>query len=333
MIVDSGADHRVGDLQEQGAGRQEQDTHVAHDLPGQRARSWGARFMTLRGHAGHARCPGAFVGSTPQRNISVHSGGLSSVGMPTFIVRVWVPDRPGALGAVASRIGSVRGDLVGIDILERGGGRAIDELVVDLPDASLVPLLAHEMSEVDGVDVEDIRPTSAAGLDPRLDALETAASLVARSTVAELLEDLARRSSADFVADWAAVVDLVLPLAAGERRRHAPGGVAGGVCNREPGGRRPVSRLLTPAPKTWPGRIWSRPSWSRCSAAGAVRFAPGSDDSLPPWPGSWITVGWSSSIARPGSCTRAPCRPPPDRLTGGECSARSATRCQGPTSA
>src|ERR687894_623261 len=31
--------------------------------------------------------------------------------METFVVRVWVPDRPGALGQVASRIGAVRGDV------------------------------------------------------------------------------------------------------------------------------------------------------------------------------------------------------------------------------
>ena len=77
--------------------------------------------------------------------------------MPLYIVRVWVPDRPGALGSVASRIGAVRGDLVGIDILERGAGRAIDELVVELPSDSLVGLLVSEVSEVDGVDVEDVR--------------------------------------------------------------------------------------------------------------------------------------------------------------------------------
>src|SRR5258708_2115710 len=59
--------------------------------------------------------------------------------MRSFVVRVWLPDRPGALGAVASRIGSVRGDLTGIEILERGGGRAIDELIVELPSEDLVP--------------------------------------------------------------------------------------------------------------------------------------------------------------------------------------------------
>lgn len=128
--------------------------------------------------------------------------------MPSFVVRVWVPDRPGALGAVASRIGAVRGDLVGIDILERGGGRAIDELIVDLPEAGLVPLLVSEISEVDGVDVEDVRPASVAFVDPRLDALESAAFLVERFDVADLLEGLARRSTRDLQADWAAVVDV-----------------------------------------------------------------------------------------------------------------------------
>jgi hypothetical protein len=123
-----------------------------------------------------------------------------------YLVRVWVPDRPGALGAVASRIGAVRGDLIGIDILERGAGRAIDELVVQLPDdnGDLVPLLVNEMSQVDGVDVEDVRPAGEA-VDPRLDALETAAVLVEQDSADELRTILAARAHKDFEADWAAV--------------------------------------------------------------------------------------------------------------------------------
>jgi hypothetical protein len=128
--------------------------------------------------------------------------------VPLYILRVWVPDRPGALGSVASRIGAVRGDLVGIDILERGGGRASDELVVELPDESLVGLLISEVSQVDGVDVEDIRRAPEAATDPRLDALETAASLVAHAEVGSLLDALAKRSLSDFQSDWVAVVDL-----------------------------------------------------------------------------------------------------------------------------
>jgi len=135
--------------------------------------------------------------------------------MTTYVVRVWLPDRPGALGAVASRIGAVHGDLIGIDILERGGGRAIDELVVDLPGDDLVPLLVAEIGQVDGVDVEDVRLATDAARDPRLDALETAAVLVDQAAVDALFSALAEHARHDFEAEWSAVVDLdaVVPLA------------------------------------------------------------------------------------------------------------------------
>ena len=128
--------------------------------------------------------------------------------METFVVRVWLPDRPGALGAVASRIGAVRGDVVGIDILERGAGRAIDELVVQLPDASLLDLLISEIRAVDGAAVEDVRRAADALRDPRLDALETAAVLVAAATVDELLGSLLGHAAHDFATEWAAVLDV-----------------------------------------------------------------------------------------------------------------------------
>lgn len=128
--------------------------------------------------------------------------------MPTYVMRVWLPDRPGALGAVASRIGSVRGDLTGIEILERGAGRAIDELVVSIPDATLVDLLVSEVSQVDGVDVEDVRAVERVVRDPRLDALETAALLVDQRTVPDLVAVLAGHAHHDFEASWCVVIDL-----------------------------------------------------------------------------------------------------------------------------
>jgi hypothetical protein len=129
----------------------------------------------------------------------------------TYVVRVWLPDRPGALGAVASRIGAVRGDLVGVDILERGAGRAIDELVVDLPTANLLELMVNEVNQVDGVDVEDVRQVPGVPGDPRLDALETAAYLVERQDPNELLSALVAHAAKDFEADWAAAVDPGAP--------------------------------------------------------------------------------------------------------------------------
>ncbi len=98
--------------------------------------------------------------------------------MGSYVVRVWLPDRPGALGQVASRIGAVHGDVVGIEILERGGGSAIDELVVSLPDGVSRELLLAEIAQVDGVAIEDLRPIEAGRPDAGMLALEISASLV-----------------------------------------------------------------------------------------------------------------------------------------------------------
>ncbi|MEN9643911.1 MAG: hypothetical protein RL238_580 [Actinomycetota bacterium] len=99
-------------------------------------------------------------------------------GVETFVVRVWLPDRPGALGQVASRIGAVHGDVVGIEILERGGGSAIDELTVSLADAALVDLLVNEIRQVDGVAVEDVRPVAPGRPEGSMAALLAAEALV-----------------------------------------------------------------------------------------------------------------------------------------------------------
>jgi len=126
--------------------------------------------------------------------------------MGTHVVRIWIPDRPGALGAVASRIGAVRGDLIAIDILERGAGLAIDELVVTLPDDDLLPLLVREVGEVEGVAVEDVRAVVGGLPDPRLAALETAALLAEERTPEGVLDALVGHAAAGFEAAWAAVV-------------------------------------------------------------------------------------------------------------------------------
>ena len=128
--------------------------------------------------------------------------------MPTYLVRIWLPDRPGALGQVASRIGSVHGDVVGIEILERGGGRAVDELVVALPYAGLLDLLVAEISEVDGVDVEDVRTLESGRHDPGLTALLTAARLVEASDADVVLKLLCEHTVADFECDWAVALRM-----------------------------------------------------------------------------------------------------------------------------
>jgi hypothetical protein len=123
----------------------------------------------------------------------------------TVVVRVWLPDRPGALGQVASRIGSVRGDVLAIEILEVGGGRVIDELVVALPHVDLVDLMVTEVHAIDGVSVEHVRPTCGDHTDGGLIALALAAEL-AETDAPERPEVLVGGVTRLTDAEWAMLV-------------------------------------------------------------------------------------------------------------------------------
>jgi hypothetical protein len=126
--------------------------------------------------------------------------------MLTYVVRVWVPDRPGALGSVASRIGAAGGDVVGIDILERGAGQAIDELVVELPSSDLVDLLVAEIGEVDGVAVEEVRLIESSRPDASIHRLEVAARLI-EASAEKRLDLFAHELYECFDANWCALLD------------------------------------------------------------------------------------------------------------------------------
>src|SRR5580658_1363868 len=127
--------------------------------------------------------------------------------MATFLVRIELPDRPGALGAVASRIGAVRGDVVSIEIIRRQDGRALDEFIVELADADHVPLLLVEIGEVDGVSVEAVYPVAAGVTDQRLEAYETAATILEERAPHGVLSTLASRTCHELDARWVAVID------------------------------------------------------------------------------------------------------------------------------
>lgn len=125
--------------------------------------------------------------------------------MPNLLVRVWLPDRPGALGLVASRIGAIGGDIVGIDVLERSDHIAVDEFAVVLADESLVDLLVREIEEVDGASVEEWRAVERFP-DPRLDALAAVENVAGADNVRSLAQQLVERVHAEFAADWAVML-------------------------------------------------------------------------------------------------------------------------------
>lgn len=144
--------------------------------------------------------------------------GDSAAGARSLVVRLWLPDRPGALGQVASRIGSVRGDLLAIDILERGGGQVVDELVVSLPFETSEELLAREIGAVDGVAVEHIRLVGPNRPDPAMAMFELAAAVA--EMPGEAVSVLCTGLIDALDAEWAVVVGEGAVVA---RAGNAPG--------------------------------------------------------------------------------------------------------------
>lgn len=128
--------------------------------------------------------------------------------MATFLLRVALPDRPGALGAVASRIGAVRADVVTVDIVGRGGGQAVDEFVVQLDDERHVSLLLNEIAEVDGVSVEEVRVLPSDPVDRRVAAYDSAIALMSSRSHAAVLETVVHRVALELDAVWVAALEL-----------------------------------------------------------------------------------------------------------------------------
>lgn len=125
----------------------------------------------------------------------------------SYLLRLVLPDRPGALGAVATALGTVGADILSVDVIERSPGSAVDDFVVELPPGRLADSLVTAAATVSGVHVESIRPY-AGQIDPHreLELLEALGQDPASSL--PLLADGAARV---FRAGWALV--LAAPIA------------------------------------------------------------------------------------------------------------------------
>ncbi len=121
----------------------------------------------------------------------------------TYLLRVVLPDRPGSLGAVASSLGAVGGDILSLDVVERGPEGAVDDLLVELP-GGLADTLITAAQSVDGVVVESLRPY-VSGRDIHRD-LELVDELAADSAAG--LELLVAHAPGVFRAGWALLVGL-----------------------------------------------------------------------------------------------------------------------------
>lgn len=176
----------------------------------------------------------------------------------SYLLRIVLPDRPGALGAVASALGAVGADILSVDVVQRGPGFATDDLVVELPPDKLADSLVSAAVTVHGVQVESIRPY-AGQIDPHRE-LELLEALARQPHDALVL--LADGVSRIFRAGWALV--LAEP-------------VAGMSAVRAAGGAPPeVAEIPAPWWPPTPARMldaeepWVPPSWARIGTELAV---------------------------------------------------------------
>jgi hypothetical protein len=149
----------------------------------------------------------------------------------SFLIRVQLPDSPGSLGAVATALGTVGADILSVDVVERGHGIAIDDLVVELPSGRLPDALITAAESVDGVEVDAVRPYAgvldthrelelveeiAAQPATGLDVLTEGVPRIIRAgwaLVVEYTEDGPKRLASSSAAPEAPIVDLPwLPL-------------------------------------------------------------------------------------------------------------------------
>jgi hypothetical protein len=124
----------------------------------------------------------------------------------TWLLRVVLPDRPGSLGAVATALGEAGADILSLDVVERGPGGAVDDLVVALPPGGLADRLVSSAQSVPGVVVESLRPYHGApDLHRDLELVEALAAAPERA-----LDLLVEHCPGVFRCGWAALVEHAL---------------------------------------------------------------------------------------------------------------------------
>lgn len=124
------------------------------------------------------------------------------MGGVSYLLRVTLTDRPGSLGLLAVQLGAVGADIRSLEVVERGDGYAVDDIVVELPTGALPDTLITASEKVDGVHVDSLRPfVDKLDIHQELELIDAVAG--ARGDRLQVLADLAPRT---LNVSWAMVV-------------------------------------------------------------------------------------------------------------------------------
>jgi hypothetical protein len=110
--------------------------------------------------------------------------------VPSYLLRIELVDRPGSLGALAVALGSVGADILSLDVVDRGGGCAIDDLVIELPPGAMPDTLITAAESLRGVRVDSVRPhTGLLEAHRELELLDHVAAAADNATRLQVLVD------------------------------------------------------------------------------------------------------------------------------------------------
>lgn len=121
----------------------------------------------------------------------------------SYLLRVVLPDRPGTLGLLALALGEVGADIQSLDVVERSGGFAVDDIVVEIPTGALPDVLITAAEALDDTRVDAIRPfVGSLDAHRELELIDLVAA-APRHGLARLADAAPRALHAH----WAAIVD------------------------------------------------------------------------------------------------------------------------------
>ncbi|EPD70560.1 hypothetical protein HMPREF1219_00372 [Corynebacterium pyruviciproducens ATCC BAA-1742] len=171
----------------------------------------------------------------------------------SYLIRVLLPDEPGALGRLASSVGLTDGNIQSVDVVEQfPDGTVMDDIVITLPQGALPDTLVTAIQEGEIAVVDSIRPFS--GRVDRRGQVRMLATFAEHSqNQATALGELARVMPQTMTAGWCIILKkspvltrVAASSAAPSEDGTSPKGVKIGTC-----------RMLDPQTEAWIPESWA----------------------------------------------------------------------------
>jgi hypothetical protein len=123
---------------------------------------------------------------------------------PRYNLRATLPDRPGALGALAAALGRTGADIVSVTVVERDRFDAVDDITFELPATVSVDDIYTALHSVNGLWIESLHPEvcDTTGLNRATALLAAVASSPGETMPMTLVTSLPSLLGANWAAVW-----------------------------------------------------------------------------------------------------------------------------------